>query len=264
VLYLLVGLFLISARKILCDMRIPNSHPRKASLEVRHGLTEGYKKGLVAEAGLIAHGRGECFDYLLGEKTSLQAATAEKAAAAALLSAENPAISVNGNTAALVPGGSVNLARVTGSKLEVNLFYRTKKREGLIGKALKKAGAGKVYGLSKKHRIPGLGGERANVDDAIWKADVVLVPLEDGDRTEALKRMGKTVIAVDLNPLSRTARKADITIVDNVVRAIPNMIKHARQLKGKDKKQLAQILKNFDNKKNLEASERLIRSGLKR
>ena len=32
------------------------------------------------------------------------------------------------------------------------------------------------------------------------KADTVLVPLEDGDRTEALVKMGKTVVAIDLNP----------------------------------------------------------------
>lgn len=50
---------------------------------------------------------------------------------------------------------------------------------------------------------------------------MVLVPLEDGDRTEALRRMGKTVIAIDLNPLSRTSRAANITIVDNVIRAVP-------------------------------------------
>ncbi len=33
--------------------------------------------------------------------------------------------------------------------------------------------------------------------------------------------MGKTVIAVDLNPLSRTARMASLTIVDEVTRALP-------------------------------------------
>ncbi len=48
----------------------------------------------------------------------------------------------------------------------------------------------------------------------IFAADVVIVPLEDGDRCEALKRWAKIVITVDLNPLSRTSRTADLTIVD--------------------------------------------------
>jgi len=240
-------------------MEAPKSHPRKASLDVRHRLTNGFKSGLVAEAGLIAHGRGECFDYLLGEKTCLQAAWAEKAAAAALLLAEKPVISVNGNAAALVPKELVELAEATGARLEVNLFYRTRKRERRIAAALRKAGAKKVYGLTKRHRIPGLGSERANVDDALWEADIVLILLEDGDRTEALKRMGKKVIAVDLNPLSRTAQKADVTIVDNVVRAVPSMIKHARRMKGRDKKHLRIIVDGFDNRKNLRGMEELMR-----
>ncbi|WP_415311792.1 hypothetical protein [Candidatus Nitrosocosmicus sp. FF01] len=33
----------------------------------REKIVEGYKNGLVALEGLIAHGRGECFDYLIGE-----------------------------------------------------------------------------------------------------------------------------------------------------------------------------------------------------
>ena len=55
----------------------------------------------------------------------------------------------------------------------------------------------------------------------IGEADVVLVPLEDGDRCQALKAMGKTVVTVDLNPLSRTAKAADVTVVDELTRALP-------------------------------------------
>ena len=47
---------------------------------------------------------------------------------------------------------------------------------------------------------------------------MILVPLEDGDRCEALVAMGKTVIVVDLNPLSRSAQMASITIVDEITR----------------------------------------------
>lgn len=53
------------------------------------------------------------------------------------------------------------------------------------------------------------------------------MPLEDGDRCEALIQMGKQVLVVDLNPLSRTARTATVTIVDNVSRAFSEMVKIA-------------------------------------
>ena len=71
---------------ISCSMtEIPLDHPRYHSLMTREKLVDGYKKGLVAEAGLIAHGRGEAFDYLIGEKTQPFGEAAEKAVAAALL-----------------------------------------------------------------------------------------------------------------------------------------------------------------------------------
>lgn len=53
------------------------------------------------------------------------------------------------------------------------------------------------------------------------------MPLEDGDRTEALVRMGKRVVTIDLNPLSRTAVAAHVTIVDNLVRAMPALVEQA-------------------------------------
>ena len=39
--------------------------------------------------------------------------------------------------------------------------------------------------------------------------------------------MGKTVLVVDLNPLSRTARTATVTIVDEVGRAAQALREHA-------------------------------------
>ena len=88
---------------ILTD--IPKSHPRYASLVARERVAEGVKKGFTSSQGLIAQGRGECFDYLLGERTTPSAEAATRAAAALLLLAETPALSVNGNVAALVAGG---------------------------------------------------------------------------------------------------------------------------------------------------------------
>ncbi|MBM3309496.1 MAG: phosphopantothenate/pantothenate synthetase, partial [Candidatus Altiarchaeales archaeon] len=171
---------------------IPEKHPRRVSLEVRHKLVDGFKKGLVAQAGLIAQGRGEAFDYLVGEKTSVIARKAEEAAVALMLLAENPVISVNGNAAALCPGEIARLASLVKAKVEVNLFYRSVEREKKIANVLKKAGVKKVYGVaSKPKKIAGLQSNRRMIDEALWNSDVVLVPLEDGDRTEALVKMGK-------------------------------------------------------------------------
>jgi len=80
---------------------------------------------------------------------------------------------------------------------------------------------------------------------------VVLVPLEDGDRCEALRKLGKVVIAIDLNPLSRTARTADVTIVDNVIRAIPNIERWVKKLKGCEKEELVSIANSWDNRSAL-------------
>jgi 4-phosphopantoate--beta-alanine ligase len=89
----------------------------------------------------------------------------------------------------------------------------------------------------------------------------VLVPLEDGDRAEALVNMGKTVITIDLNPLSRTAKVAHLTIVDNIIRAIPEMIVAAKQLKGKNASVMKNIVEQFDNKVNLVESLKNIQGG---
>jgi 4-phosphopantoate--beta-alanine ligase len=207
----------------------------------------------VAPEGLIAHGRGEAYDYLLDERTTENAQLAINTAAALLLLSSRPVISVNGNTAALCPGAVVELARVTGANIEVNIFYRTEEREEAIKAELELHGAERVLGVGPKAsaRIPELQSERRRVDpDGIYTADTVLVPLEDGDRTEALAKMNKTVITIDLNPLSRTSKAANVTIVDNIVRAMPSLIEAARKLK--DSTSLKQIADNFDNRKNLE------------
>jgi 4-phosphopantoate--beta-alanine ligase len=248
-------------------LRVPPGHPRAESLNIRERLIEHHGSGVVATAGLIAHGRGEAFDYLLGEKTPKPALEATKAAAAALLLARSPVISVNGNVAALVPNEIVELASLTGAKIEVNLFYRTPERELAIKEVLERAGAKEVFGVGEaaSARIPELGSERRRVDPGgILVADTVLVPLEDGDRTEALRRMGKEVIAVDLNPLSRTSRSASITIVDNVVRAMPNLVKEASALKSLRRKSLQRLLRSFDNGANLRAVIGLINAHLMR
>ncbi len=232
--------------------KIPKNHPRYMSLMTREKISQAMKDGIVHETGLIAHGRGEAFDYLLGEKTIPVADVAEKTAAAALLSAENPVLSVNGNVVALAAEDCINLAECIPAKIEVNLFHRTKERVDRISDELRRCGAKKVYGENADEKIPGLDHDRALCDkDGIFSADVVLVPLEDGDRCQALINMKKTVIVIDLNPLSRTAKTASITIVDNVIRAIPNIEQWVHKLKGASLDELKGIINMWDNEKML-------------
>jgi len=244
------------------DYEIPESHPRYESLKYRHKIIDGMKNLVVAEAGLIAHGRGECFDYILGEKTIKPAKYAIKAAIAALLLAKNPVISVNGNVAALVPEEVVKLSKIINAPLEINLFYMKQGRIEAIKNVLENAGASNVLGINKDEimELGGLESNRRFVSKlGIYNGDAILVMLEDGDRTEALKKIGKNVIAIDLNPLSRTSIWADITIVDNIIRALPEMIKVTTELKNYDKKHLKDILNRFNNKKNIQETLDLIK-----
>lgn len=229
---------------------IPKDHPRYESLITREKLVEGVKNGITALEGLIAHGRGETFDYILGEKTRDFALKAEKAATAMFLLAKNPVISVNGNTAVLVPKEIGELARLLNAKVEVNVFHHSKERVNRIAKYLEKFGINAL--CAGDAELEGLTSARRIVDrKGIYIADVVLVPLEDGDRCEILKRHGKKVIAIDLNPLSRTSRMADITIVDNITRAIPKMVEFAKELKALEREELEKIIASYDNKKVL-------------
>jgi len=245
---------------------ISKDHPRYKSLLSREKMVNAYKAGILADSGLIAHGRGEAFDYLIGEKTSETAKKAIEATSAALLLAENPVLSVNGNAAALVASDIVKLSHITGAKVEINLFYRTPQRVDAISKVLKEAGAEEILGADEENleHIKGLNSSRGDVSpEGILNADVILVPLEDGDRTEALVSNGKFVIAIDLNPLSRTSRTASITIVDNIIRVIPCIIKKVDELKKIDRKTLKKIVDDFDNKDNLRKSLKIMLSSIK-
>ena len=231
---------------------IPRDHPRYFSLVIREKITEAMKKGLVHETGLIAHGRGEAYDYLIGEKTTEAADKAAEAAAAMLLLAEKPVISLNGNSVALASKECVELAKNIQAKIEINLFHRTVQRVKLLVKEMEKQGAEDVLGLNADKYIPGLKHDRALCEkNGIFSSDVILVPLEDGDRCQALKKMGKKVITIDLNPVSRTAKNADITIVDNIIRAVPNLNKWVKIMHGRDKKSLKEKVASWDNHKML-------------
>jgi len=244
------------------EEEIPEDHPRYQDLLTRHRIEKGVEKGITHLQGMHAEGRGSAFDYLLGEETIPSADAAERAAAAHLLLADRPVLSINGNVAALVPGEMVDLADATGADLEVNLFNRTPERIDAIATHLRDHGAEDVKGIEADARIPNLDHQRAKVDeDGIYAADVVLVPLEDGDRAEALDAMDKTEIVIDLNPLSRSPQVADVPIVDNIIRAVPNMTAHARDLANADAAELQTIVDEFDREQALVNAEKRIRDG---
>lgn len=243
------------------ETEIPEDHPRYQDLLTRHRIEEGVEKGLTHLQGMHAEGRGSAFDYLLGEETIPSANKAERAAAAQLLRADHPILSVNGNVAALVPEAMADLAATVDADLEVNLFHRDPKRIDRIVSHLKEHGAQTVRGTAGDAEIPGLDHGRGTVDhDGIYTADVVMVPLEDGDRAAALDEMGKTEIVIDLNPMSRSAKAADIPIIDNIIRAVPNITAHARELSDQSTEEIGTALAEFDPEAHLQAAEQQIRA----
>ncbi len=233
--------------------KIPKSHPRYKSLLLREKLVDGFRKGLVVPEGLIAHGRGEAFDYILGERTHDFALRAIEASIAYILISKRPILSVNGNLAAVAGKEIVELSNFLKVPIEVNLFYRTEERVKKIEEFLRDLGAEIVLGHScEKTHLPGLESARGIVcKDGIYSADFVLLGIEDGDRTEALRRVGKKVAAIDLNPFSRTAQMADITIVDEASRALNTALEIAKDLAGAERRILEDIVKNYDNRKVL-------------
>ena len=259
---------------------VPDSHPRKVSLERRYKLEEAASKGLLAGTAMIAHGRGEAFDYLLGEQTISIADEATSQAAILLRSAVRPIISVNGNTSILAGEELIGCAAILSCPIEVNIFYRTPERIlGLIAhleyskkivsrtpplswnKSLEEwefaVNRVLILGGFADGVIPGLDGPRATCEvNGILAADTILVPLEDGDRCEALVNMGLKVIVVDLNPLSRSAVKSTIAVVDDVTRFSKNL-----QEKLLSFKNLERI--KWDNKKSLQVALDTINDRLK-
>ena len=239
---------------------VPESHPRYESLRLRDTIVAGVESGVTSIHGLMAHGRGEAFDYLIGEKTQPFAMDAIRGGAATLLLAEHPVISVNGNVAALTPGELVAFSNVLNAPLEVNIFHTSKEREIAIREHLEKHGAVHVLMPTAEAQLSFIDSNRKFVHpEGIFRADIVFVPLEDGDRCEALEKMGKTVVTVDLNPMSRTAQGAGVTIVDNVVRALPLLIQEVQTLQEATLTELKTIVSQYSNAKALQAAVQWIR-----
>jgi 4-phosphopantoate--beta-alanine ligase len=210
-------------------MSIPADHPRYHSLCVREKLAQAMQDGIVAPEGLSAHGRGESFDYLRVEVTIPSAKKAEQCAAALFHLAKHPAISVNGNTAVLAAPEVAALQKATGALVEVGLFHRTEERIRMITDLLTAAGVVVAQGEAER-LLPLLHDRAFCLRNGIYEADLVLVPLEDGDRAQALVGLGKKVITIDLNPLSRTSRTATLPIIDEVTRALPEITAYASSM----------------------------------
>lgn len=241
---------------------IPESHPRYESLVLREKIVEASKEGYLADSAMIAHGRGEAFDYLIGEKTTYPAKRAIYVAVAALILSKNPVISVNGNATALAIDEIIEFAQLIDAKIEINLFYRTDERVKLITELYKDHGYENILGTLDDdiEYLDGIKNNRATASKTgIFEADTILIPLEDGDRAEILKKSGKNILTIDLNPLSRTSKMSDVSIVDNIVRAIPLMTKIAYDLKNQKRKELIEMVNDFDNDENLNDSLKQIK-----
>ena len=211
-------------------------------------MADAVEKGLVNPTGLISHGRGEAYDYLMGEKSLEPSLRAEKAAAAFLLRARNPVVCVNGNAAALDAKNLIRLTETIPAKMEVNIFHRTEERMELLISYMESEGAKDVLGRESDERIPGLSHARALcTKEGIFDCDVIVVPIEDGDRAQALVGMGKVVISIDLNPLSRTSKSATVSICDEMTRALENISDFIEELRGKDS-EIDEIIESYDNR----------------
>ncbi len=238
----------------MSDFAADKSHPRYQSLLMRHRLELAAKAGMLADSALIAHGRGEAYDYLLGEKTIASAHDATMEALAHLQNANSAVISLNGNAIALAGMELMQLASLLQIPVEVNIFYRTPERMSALLNHLSKIKSDneldvEILGENPDAKIPGLEGPRANCcKSGIYDSDVILVPLEDGDRCEALVAMGKTVLVIDLNPLSRSAKMGSVTIVDELSRVANNLLVGAMQ------KITRKPSSNYDNSQHLQAA----------
>lgn len=229
-------------------------HPRYESLVYREKIVEAHKNGILADSGMIAHGRGETFDYLIGEKTTENSLNAIEVAACYFLTRKRPVLSVNGNTTALVSEDIAKLSELLDIPVEINLYYRTPERIKNIEKVYRELGVKELLGTDDDDFIdtPDLNGPRSPVSiEGINKSDLIFVPLEDGDRAEKLVASGKEIISVDLNPLSRTAQTSTVTLVDNIVRVMPQLIKSVNKHMDCDKSILLEKISNFNNKDNL-------------
>ncbi|MHA2233408.1 MAG: phosphopantothenate/pantothenate synthetase family protein, partial [Candidatus Hodarchaeales archaeon] len=66
---------------------------------------------------------------------------------------------------------------------------------------------------------------------------------------------------VDLNPLSRTSQAATVSIVDNIVRALPLVVEMMKKIRKESEESLRRIIVDFNNQRNLQESYKQILGG---
>jgi len=237
-------------------MHVTPDHPRYVSLSLRERLIQAHERGIVSIAGLIAHGRGEAFDYLLGEYTHGFAIDAIEAMAANIVLARHPVFVVNGNVAGLVAEDVVALSREAPLHLEVNLFTPSAGRTRTIVELIEGLGGVAHTPEEDTATLPGVSSSRSSISVfGLGSADFVVAPLQDGDMVHALKKAGMKTATIDLNPLSRSAHDADITVVDNITRAVPLIRDAVRFLKKRSRKEL-EVISRFDKEGALHEAHR--------
>jgi len=251
---------------------IPKTHPRYHSLMLRERLAFGLDNGLTSKKGLIAHGRGEAFYYMLGEKTHDFARESIDVSLAMLVEAERPIISVNGNTTALASDEIIDFAYalIKAGKdcaIEVNIFTFTKERADKICKFFTDKISEKGYKIdvliSRTEgalELPDIEHNRRFMHpDGLGRADVALVMLEDGDRCEALANSGRKVISVDLNPMSRSATKAHVNICDELTRCLVVMTNRLAEVSSLTSAERQKLISDFDSEKAIKRSLKALR-----
>ena len=168
---------------------IPKDHPRYTSLVTRKHLADCARKGIFRGKDLPPTGAARR-SITCSAKKQAKAPAGLNTWPALLRTASRPVISVNGNTAALAAREIALLQKACGAKVEVNLFHRTRNACSRSKPLLRDAGADVFSGQAE--RLLPLSHDRAfSRRDGMYAADVVLVPLEDGDRCEVLVDMGK-------------------------------------------------------------------------
>jgi 4-phosphopantoate--beta-alanine ligase len=232
---------------------------------MRKRITNGMKLGLATEAALLAHGRGEAFDYLLGEKTHSFALDAIQTASALILCAKHPVLSVNGSSASLAGLEIAELVNIYDPlTVEVNLFYHSDERSQRIAQHLRELGVSHVVESCSESSLELTDIQHARRrmhPEGIAQADVVLVALEDGDRCQSLVDAGKTVIVIDLNPMSRSAQTGYVTIVDELTRVLNCLALQIKIDKNEEQITLQKRISEYDNGKILTSAINSIRNG---
>ena len=88
------------------------------------------------------------------------------------------------------------MAKAVNAKIEINLFYRTDERVKIITQLYKDHGYKEILGTLDDdiEYLNDIKNNRASASKTgIYSADTILIPLEDGDRAEILKKWKKHI-----------------------------------------------------------------------